>query len=346
MRPTRRTTSRDVADLARVSRTTVSFILNNVPGVSISAATRKRVLAAAKKLNYSPNIAGKKLVSGKSYTIGLVLCQLPEQIFTDAFLPQVILGVEQAAMQQGFHVLLKPVDPNDTGGYARLITENHVDGILLSGPRHNDQALMHLHRQRVPILLMGQLPNTDIPFVDVNATAGAELAVNHLIERGHQRIGIITNAPLSYTSAQQRSAGYKKALRKAGLPIDKTLIKEGNYTPASGYAAMNSLLSLTPRPTAIFVASDVVAIGAMLAIKESGLHIPKDMAVVGFDDIPLAEFYDPPLTTIRLPAFGLGWAGGERLIRLIRGEGLDRGDVLLNSELVVRKSSFENFRSN
>ncbi len=113
MRPAKRTTSRDVAKLARVSRTTVSFILNNVPGVSISTTTRERVLDAAKKLNYFPNVAGKKLVSGKSFTIGLVLCQLPEQIFTDAFLPQVILGVEQAAMQQGFHVLLKPVDPND-----------------------------------------------------------------------------------------------------------------------------------------------------------------------------------------------------------------------------------------
>jgi len=346
MRPTKRTTSQDVAKLAHVSRTTVSFILNNVPGVSISTATRKRVLDAAKKLSYSPNIAGKKLVSGKSYTIGLVLCQSPEQIFTDAFLPQVIMGVEQAAMQQGFHVLLKPVDPNDTGGYARLITENHVDGILLSGPRQDDMALMHLHQRRVPILLMGQLPNTDIPFVDINATAGAELAVNHLIERGHQRIGMITNAPLGYTSAQQRRDGYLKALKSANLPIEKALIKEGNYTPASGFEAMKSLLQLTPHTTAVFVASDVVAIGAMLAIKEAGLRIPKDMAIVGFDDIPLAEYYDPPLTTIRLPAFGLGWAGGERLIRLIQGEGLDQENVFLNSELVVRRSSFDNLRHN
>src|SRR6266498_5724943 len=223
MRPAKRTTSRDVAKLARVSRTTVSFILNNVPGVSISAATRERVLEAAKKLNYSPNVAGKKLVSGKSYTIGLVLCQSPEQIFSDAFLPQVILGVEQAAIQQGFHVLLKPVDPNDTGGYARLITENHVDGILLSGPRQDDKALVRLHQQRVPILLMGQLPGTDIPFVDVNATAGAELAVDHLTGLGHQHIGMITNASLNYTSAQQRRDGYLEALKKAGLPMNEAL---------------------------------------------------------------------------------------------------------------------------
>jgi DNA-binding LacI/PurR family transcriptional regulator len=339
MRPAKRTTSRDVAKLARVSRTTVSFILNNVPGVSISAATRKRVLDAAKKLNYSPNVAGKKLVSGKSYTIGLVLCQSPEQIFTDAFLPQVILGVEQAAMQQGFHVLLKPVDPNDTGGYARLITENHVDGILLSGPRQDDGALMRLHEQRVPIMLMGQLPETDIPFVDINATAGAELAVSHLIERGHRCIGMITNAPFDYTSAQQRREGYVKALKKAKLPVKRTLIKAGNYTPASGYEAMKALLQVVPELTAVFIASDVVAMGAILAIKEAGLRIPKDIAVVGFDDIPLAEYYDPPLSTIHLPAFGLGWAGGERLIRLIQGEGLNDASLLLESTLIARQSS-------
>lgn len=339
MRPAKRSTSRDVAKLAHVSRTTVSFILNDVPGVSISAATRKRVLDAAKKLNYSPNVAGKKLVSGKSYTIGLVLCQSPEQIFTDAFLPQVILGVEQAAMQQGFHVLLKPVDPNDTGGYARLITENHVDGILLSGPRQDDNALMNLHQQRVPVMLMGQLPETDIPFVDIDATAGAELAVNHLIEHGHQRIGIITNAPLDYTSAQQRRDGYLRALKKAKLPINKAYTKEGNYTPASGFSAMQALLNSTPRPTAVFVASDVVAMGAMLAIKDAGLDIPRDMAVIGFDDIPLAEFFDPPLTTIHLPAFGIGWAGGERLIRMIQGEGLNDASLLLESKLIIRQSS-------
>lgn len=339
MRPERRTTSRDVARLAQVSRTTVSFILNNVPGVSISAATRKRVLDAARELNYSPNVAGKKLVSGKSYTIGLVLCQSPAQIFTDAFLPQVILGVEQAAMQQGFHVLLKPVDPNDSGGYARLISENHVDGIFLSGPRQDDAALMDLHRRRVPIMLMGQLPDTDIPFVDVNATSGAKLAVTHLIEGGHAHIGMITNAPLDYTSAQQRREGYVKALVEAALPVNQALIKAGNYTPASGFEAMKSLRQEDPRLTAVFVASDVVALGAILAIKEAGLRIPDDIAVVGFDDIPLAEYYDPPLTTVRLPAFGLGWAGGERLIRLIQGEGLNDVSLLLESTLITRKSS-------
>lgn len=339
MSPAKRVTSIDVAKKARVSRTTVSFVLNNVPGVSISEATRKRVLDAAKSLNYFPNAAGRKLVSGKSNTLGLILCQSPEQVFADAFLPQVILGVEQAAMEQGFNVLLKPVSPGDPSGYTRLIQEKHVDGILLSGPRQGDQEIIRLHQDGVPIMLLGQLPDTDIPFVDINALAGAETVVNHLISCGHRRIALITNAPLSYTSAQQRRSGYITALEKAGIEYEESLIQEGAYTPASGFQAMKTLLERIPRATAVFVASDVVAIGALLAIKKAGLSVPDDIAVVGFDDIPLAEYLDPPLTTLRLPAFGLGWAASERLIRLMRGEGLDRRDVLVQSELIVRASS-------
>lgn len=339
MSPARRATSIDVARKAGVSRSTVSFVLNNVPGISISEATRQRVREAAKALNYFPNSAGRKLVSGKSNTLGLILSQSPEQVFADAFLPQVILGVEQAAMEQGYHVLLKPVSPEDAGGYTRLIKENHVDGILLSGPRHSDEEIVRLHQEGVPTMLMGQLPGTDIPFVDVNAAEGARTAVNHLIECGHRRIALITNAPLTYTSAQQRRSGYITALEDACLPVEPGLIKEGAYTPASGFHAMRELLDIIPQPTAVFVASDVVAIGALLAIKNAGLQIPRDLAVVGFDDIPLAEYFDPPLTTIRLPAFGLGWAASERLIRLIQGKGLDQHEVLVEFELIVRASS-------
>jgi DNA-binding LacI/PurR family transcriptional regulator len=339
MPPAKRSTSQDVAKMAGVSRTTVSVVLNRLEGVSISESTRQRVLEAARKLDYHPNSAGRKLVSGKSDTLGLVLYQSPEQVFADAFLPQVILGVEQAAMQQKFHVLLKPVEPGDSEGYSRLINENHVDGIILSGPRQDDKEIIRLHNEGVPIMLLGQLPDTDLPFVDVNAKRCAETAVSHLIELGHRNIGMITNAPLSYTSAQQRRTGYQQALHSADLKFEDGLLKEGNYTPASGYHAMNELLEELPRPTAVFIASDVVAMGAILAVKRAGLRIPEDIAIVGFDDIPLAEYFDPPLTTIRLPAFGLGWTAGERLVRLTRDEGLDQTCVFLDSELVIREST-------
>ncbi len=339
MPPTKRSTSQDVAKLAGVSRTTVSFVLNQIEGVSISAATRKKVLSAAKKLNYHPNSAGRKLVSGRSDTLGLVLYQSPEQVFADAFLPRVILGVEQAAMQLGFHVLLKQVGPDEKDGYMRLINENHVDGIILSGPRQDDKEIVRLHREGVPVMLLGQMPDAKLPFVDINAVSGAETAVGHLLGLGHTRIAMITNAPLFYTSARQRKSGYTRALHRAGLKADPSLIKQGNYTPASGFHAMQELLSHPVRPTAVFVASDVVAMGAILAAKRAGLRIPQDIAIIGFDDIPLAEYFDPPLTTIRLPAFGLGLAAAERVIQLIQNQPLKEKEILMDTELVIREST-------
>lgn len=325
--------------MAGVSRTTVSIVINNLQGRNISEATRQRVLKAAKKLNYSPNAAGRKLVSGKSNTLGLVLCQSPEQVYADAFLARVIFGVEQAAIQMGYHVLLTQVDPDDHAGYTHLISENHVDGIIVSGPRQEDTDIVRLHKDGVPVMLLGQMPDTQIPFVDVDATQSAETAVRHLIDIGHNQVAMITNAQLTYTSAQQRRNGYLKAHENAGLRLNEKYIREGNYTPASGFQAMTELLNLSPRPTAVFVASDVVALGAILAIKQAGLRIPEDIAMVGFDDIPLAEYFDPPLTTVRLPAFQLGWTAGERLVRLIKQEYLDQVGHMLETELVIRASS-------
>jgi len=334
-----RTTSYDVAQLAGVSRTTVSLVINKLPTANISEATRQRVLEAAKALNYSPNAAGRKLVSGKSSTLGLVLCQSPEQAHADAFLARVIFGVEQAAIQTGYHVLLTQVDPDEHAGYTHLISENHVDGLIISGPQQGDMEIVGMHQDQVPVMLLGQMPNTQIPFVDVDATQSAKTIVGHLVDLGHHRIATITNARLTYTSAQQRLDGYLKALESAGLQPNERYIKEGNYTPDSGFQAMQELLSLSPRPTAVFVASDVVALGAMLAIKQAGLRIPEDLAVAGFDDIPLAEYFDPPLTTMRLPAFELGWSAGERLVRLMNNEQLEHPGFLLETELIIRASS-------
>ncbi|MEX2143401.1 MAG: LacI family DNA-binding transcriptional regulator [Anaerolineales bacterium] len=337
--PQHRSTSYDVAQLAGVSRTTVSFVINNLQRANISESTRQRVLRAAKELNYSPNASGRRLVSGKSNTLGLVLCQSPEQTYADAFLARVIFGIEQAAMQTGFQVLLTQVDPDNQNGYTHLISENHVDGIIISGPRQGDMDIVSLHQKQVPLMLLGQMPNTEIPFVDVNAAQSAEIAVSHLIELGHRQLAMITNARLTYTSAQQRLDGYRKAHEIVGLQPDERYIREGNYTPASGFQAMAELLTLSPRPTAVFVASDVVALGAMLAIKHAGLRIPEDIAIVGFDDVPLAEYFDPPLTTVRLPAFELGWSAGERLVRLLNHEELAQTGLLLETEFIVRASS-------
>jgi LacI family transcriptional regulator len=337
--PRKRVTSFDVAEKSGVSRTTISFVLNNVPGISISEATRQRVLQVAKELNYHPDSTGKKLASGRSNTLGLVLRQSHEQVFADALLPQVLMGIGQAATEQGFEVLLKPLEPLNGDGYMRLVHENHVDGIILSGPRQEEAEIIRLHQEGLPVMLMGQLPGSGLPFVDIDAVSGSALAVKHLIEQNHRHIGLITNAALEYTSAQQRRQGYLNSLKQAGIEPDDSLMQAGNYTSASGFTAMQKLLEVSPRLTAVFVASDVVALGAIRAIKQAGLRIPQDIAVVGFDNIPMADYYDPPLTTVRIPSYGLGWASGERLVRLVQGEAIEQDGMLLESELVIRNSS-------
>src|SRR5574341_210221 len=340
----KRATAREVAELAGVSRTTVSFVLNAIPGMRISEDTRQRVLEAARQLNYHPDATARRMVSGRTNVIGFVLRQSPDQAFADQFLPQVLGGLGQAAAAQGYRILLEPIPPeNHAGAYTQLVRERHVDGIVLSGPRFDDRDLLSAQAEGAPVVLMGQLPNTNLPFVDVDNVDGARRATEHLVGLGHGRIALITNAPLAYTASAHRLAGYRLALEAAHLPYDESLVRYGAFTPQSGEAAMTELLSLTPHPTAAFVASDAVALGALQAIRRRGLHIPRDLALVGFDDIPLAGFIDPPLTTVRLPAAGLGWGAADLLIRLIAAEEAIRNpSIVLETELIVRASSGAN----
>lgn len=336
----KRSTARDVAQLAGVSRTTVSFVLNKVDGIHISPETRQRVLNVARELNYHPDATARRMVTGRTKVIGFVLRQSPDQVFADHFLPQVLAGLSQAASAQGYHLMIEPI-PLDaaTGAYTRLIHEGHVDGIILSGPRFDDQDLLRIHADGARVVLMGRLPNADIPFVDVDNVGGARTATQHLLDRGHRRIGLITNADPEYTASADRMAGYRQALEAAGIAFDPALVRYGDFTPYGGDVAMTDLLKLAPRPTAFFVASDTVALGALQAIRRSGLRVPDEVALVGFDDVPLSDLIDPPLTTIRLPAYGLGWGAAEMLIRLIGKEELQPASVILETELIVRKSS-------
>ncbi|MDH7475733.1 MAG: LacI family DNA-binding transcriptional regulator [Anaerolineae bacterium] len=337
--PRKRVTSQDVAELAGVSRTTVSFVLNNVPGMKISQETRQRVLEAARQLNYYPASAARSLARGRTNFIGLVLCQSPTSIFADAFLPEVIRGLGEVAQEHGFRILLESVeDVTRPDAYISLVREKYIDGLIVSGPRSDDAQLPQLAQEGFPIVLLGQLNDVNFCFVDVDNVGAARMATEHLIALGHQRIGLITNAPPQYTASRDRQRGYRLALEAHGIAYDPNLVRYGNFREESGYEAMSQLLKLTERPTAMFVACDLVAFGAMEAIKEHGLAIPEDIALVGFDDVRLAPYVDPPLTTVRLPAYEQGRRAGDLLIRLIRGEKDMETQILLETELVVRES--------
>jgi LacI family transcriptional regulator len=335
----RRITSHEVAERAGVSRTTVSFVLNDVAGAQISDETRQRVLRAARDLGYVPDAAARSLVSGRTYILGLVICQPANHIIIDAYIHQVIYGLSEAGRERGFRVMLESVeDVSQPDAYIHLVRAKRIDGILLSGPRSDDNQLPALIADGFPTVLLGRLNYNPAFFVDVNNQSAAFEAVTHLVKLGHQRIACITNGPLQYTSAVERLRGYRQALHQAGLPEDEALIRYGDFEPESGYREMQTLLNVQPRPTAIFVASDVVAFGAMAAIRDAGLRIPNDVAVVGFDDVPMSRYFTPALTTVRLSAVEQGRRGGEILIDLIEGKALAEPHVFLPTELVVRQS--------
>ncbi|MFC2030639.1 LacI family DNA-binding transcriptional regulator [Chloroflexota bacterium] len=334
----RQARSQDVAKRAGVSRTTVSFVLNDVPGVKITEGTRRRVLQAAQELNYYPTAAARSLASGKTRRIGLILGEGQERLSADAFLPTFLQGITASVHRRGYLLVLQLAeDVPSHEAYVRLIREQQVDGLILSGGRSDDPLLPELAEERFPLILHGHLNGCPFPSVDVDNKAGAYQAVSHLISLGHRRIGFISNASLAYSGAQDRFAGYRQGLQEHDIAPDDELAQTGGFAPASGETAMKALLSLHERPTAVFAASDVVALGAMSTIHRAGLSVPGDIAIVGFDDIFLAAHSIPPLTTVRVPAYGLGWTAAEVLIALIQG---DRkvSTVTLETELVIRES--------
>lgn len=328
--------SKDVAALAGVSTTTVSFVLNERAGASISQETRKRVLAAAAELDYQPHASARGLAGGRSHTIGFVVRQSPEQVAEDALLAETLRGLSLAARAARYRVLVEPLGARD-GTYGDLIRSRGTDGLVVSGPRIDDKELGALAAAGAPVIIQGSLPGVSIPSVDVDNVAAAHVATRHLLDLGHRVIGCVTNAPYDYSAARERRDGYVQALESAGVAVDEGLIVQANFDAASGRHAMADLLARRAL-TAVFVASDVVAFGAMAAIREAGLRVPDDISVVGFDDIPLAAYFDPPLTTIRLPAHDLGRAAGIALLDHINGRTVETRTVLPTT-LVIRSST-------
>lgn len=334
----KRSTSADVAAMAGVSRTTVSFVLNGRTDIAIPPSTRARVLEAAAALGYTPHGPARQLASGSTHRIGLVLRQSAEQVGGDALLVDTLHGVVEAARTSGYRVLVESLAPG-VGSYAALLQAQHTDGLIVSGPRSDDHELRDLVAAGYPIVLQGDLDGFSGPSVDIDNRSGALLAVRHLLSLGHRRIACITNAPLAYTAAVARLAGYQQALAEVGLESDPRLVAEADFDPASGHRAIHRILDVAQAvPDAVFVASDVVALGVLAGLRERRLRVPEDISIVGFDDISLAGYVNPGLTTIRVPARELGRVAGAALIERIAGRALD-ARIVLPTELVVRESA-------
>jgi len=332
-------TSQDVADKAGVSRTTVSLVLNEVPGAQISQQTRQRVIRVASELGYVPDAAAQALASRRSRIIGLILTRRTQHIISDAYITQTLDGLLEVAHQNDLRLMIDIIQPyHQEEAYWEMVRSKRIDGILLSGPRFDDKALNLLEKEGFPTVLIGQLPDSEFYCVDVDNCAAARTAVNHLINLGHSKIACIINAPASYSSATDRLKGYREAIESAGFDFIPDLIRYGDFDVESGYNQMRSLLQSGVSFSAVFVASDLVALGAKAAIREHGLGIPDDIAMVGFDDLPIAKYFSPPLTTIHLPAIELARQAGELLIRLLKNDHPKRRQIILDADLVIRES--------
>lgn len=335
----KRVTSQNVADLAGVSRTTVSFILNDVKHVNITAETRRKVLEAVEKLGYVPNASAQALASRKAKAIGLVMTRRPQYIASDAFLPQILSGLLEVIKQYKLGLLLEWVEPGQQiRTYHELVQAKHIDGMILLTPRLDDDGLKSLENFGIPAVVMGKLPDSKLYSVDVDNRTAAKKAVQYLINLGHQKIACITNAPLPYSSATDRLQGYKDAIQEAGISLDDSLISQADFDPKSGYLCMKSLLDHHADFSAAFIASDNIVIGACSALQEAGLNIPNDISIVGFDDIPWAQYADPPITTIHMPAQELAQQACYLLMDLMKGITPAGRHVILESELVIRNS--------
>jgi LacI family transcriptional regulator, galactose operon repressor len=326
-----------IATLAKVSRSTVSRVLNNHP--SVRPTVRERVLQVIREQNYAPQAAARSLASARTDTIGLLVPRSAAFGLADPFIASTIQSLFEASAQQGYFLMLAMVTADmEPGFYERILRSRHVDGVIMTSSDIDDPILPLLIKDGGPMVLIGRHPYfLNVVSVDVENREGAREAVAHLIGLGHRRIGVI-NGQLEMEAALARRDGYKQALLEAGIAIDPDLMVEGFYSETGAYQAMLKLLQLPQPPTAVFASSDTMAIAAMHAIRQHGLRVPDDIALIGYDDLPLAAYATPPLTSVHQPIGEMGAHAVRLLVEQIKGQG-PATSVRLPARLVVRESS-------
>jgi DNA-binding LacI/PurR family transcriptional regulator len=336
----------DVAKKAGVSTATVSKVLSNTPYVS--EPTRARVLDAVDALEYVPSLVARGLSKAQTFILALVIPYTPDYLYSDPHLLELIRGIDDEARLRHYSLLLstggampvrRAVDRATGSGPAWMHRGSYVDGVLLIAASALGGSLADLGFADRPAVSVGYYaPAGCTATVHADDRQGAHAATRHLIELGHARIGVISAArPL--TALARRLEGYHDALGEAGLPADPGLIALGDFSPESGHQAATELLARHPRPTAIFAFNDRMAMGAIRCLREAGLSVPGDIAIVGFDDIPAAALADPPLSTVRQPAQDMGASAARLLFERIEHNVTSPAEAVLPTELVLRASS-------
>jgi len=325
-------TIKDVARGARVSVASVSRALNG--HTNVTDQTRQRIMRVAEELRYVPHGAARSLITRRTQTIGALLPDLHGEFFSE-----LIRGVDLAARARGLHLLVSSSHGDASEAAAALrAMQGRVDGMLVMSP-HVDASFLRNH---LPVGLPIVLLNTPIKgqhyaALNIDNFGGAYAMVRHLVERGHRRIALIAG-PENNFDAAERLRGYRSAMEKFA-PASPVQVLPGDFTEESGYRAGKQLLELKVRPQAVFAANDIMAAGCLFALREVGVRVPQDVALAGFDDIPIAHFVSPPLTTVRVRIADLGARALGRLVAIIEDAPAERDQMqMVDTELVVRQS--------
>lgn len=329
-----RITLSDVAKEAGVSVVTVSRVINGTYPDKVGAETRQKVLDTIERLNYKPNVMARGLLGGRTYLIGVAINNVADSFFGD-----ILQGIHDAAAAADLGVLLgtRRLDVGKDESALRELESRGVDGIIYYGTTRHSKTAVHLAREGLPLVqICNRHEGLDAPYVMVDHFEGAYMATKYLLGLGHRRIAHVGAYLGGDPQGVLRLDGYKQALLDSGVSIEERLIIPGDYSWESGYDAAKRLLEQAPDATAIFASSDFVAVGAMRALQEVGYHIPGDMALIGFDDMPFSAWQDVPLTTIAQPKLEIGKAAVDSLVRLIDGQEVEH--VMFEPRLIIRES--------
>ena len=329
----KRPTMSDIAARANVSKTTVSHVINETRFVE--SETKQRVLQVVAELGYRPNSAARSLTTNRTETVGVIVSDSSNHFFAE-----VLRGIEDVLRPQNYALLVCNTAEilEREAHYLDILMRQRVDGIIAAATSQRWDALTEVETLHIPVVFVDRIfEGLDDPFVGVDNEQGAYLGASHIIECGHRKIGILAGFQ-RISTMRERLNGFQRALREHNIPLREEWTAASALNIEGARAAMRRLLTLPERPTAVFINNNLLTLGALLALKELGLHCPEDIGIVGFDDHPWAAVSDPPLTVVRQPAGQVGRAAAEMLLALVNDEQVVEPRVIMKCELVARQS--------
>ncbi|UXV37684.1 LacI family DNA-binding transcriptional regulator [Staphylococcus simulans] len=328
------TNVKDVAKLAEVSTATVSRVLTNTGNVS--EKNRKKVLDAVEKLKYYPNSIGRQLRKMETKTILVVVPDI-----TNSFFSNILRGIENRAGEKGYQVLLGDTQNKKADDYFKYLYEKQVDGMILLTSKLSLGTLKDIYDKFPVVLACETITGLDIPTVSINNIEAAETVTDYLIDLGHKKI-LHATGPLDGILGKNRLLGFENKMRQYNYSISRDSYIEGDFSLESGYRIGKQILKMREKPTAVFAANDEMAIGIIKILKKHKICVPEDISVVGFDNIKLAEIVDPELTTYSQPNYEIGEKAMKLLLEIIEKKEIEEKSIILNGELVERKSTVSN----